>query len=506
MRNGEEPLGGDDRLGRGMDLSRCVQRPASRNRRRGASRRSLTVFCVVAGALVFSSAPAFANSTHAFSISFGSAGPGAGQVALAENSGVAVDDVTHDVYVADTGNARVDEFESNGTFIRAWGWGVADGITDALQTCTLTCFAGIPGSGAGQFTTPTFIAVDNSAGTSQGDVYVADTGNGVIDKFSSAGVYEGQATGTCASAGTCPGSVIPFGELDGVAVDTNGEVWVYQHSKAIDTFSNTAVNVFVGKRESQAEGVVEPGFAVDSEDNLYVGHRERRIVAKLNSAGEVLGGEAGEEFGGAGPKTAVAVNSSGNDVYIGNGSTIEAFAASGGLPIESFGSGDLNGAAGLGVDASTDTVYAADVGDGRIDVFGSTPDVTTGQVTNQTEAGAIVNGTVDPLGAQVTDCHFDYGTETSYGQTAACVPTPGSGIGAVAVHADLSGLQAGVPYHFRLEATNASGTTLGQDQVIAAPPKVDSTSVANVTFDVGRSTGPDQPRPRRYHIPLPVCR
>lgn len=443
------------------------------NRSHGMLHRCLTVLCVLAGALVFASGSAFAESTHTFSKSFGSPGPGAGQVTLAEDSGVAVNDTTHDVYVADTGNARVDELDSAGTFIRAWGWGVADGITNALQTCTLTCFAGIPGSGAGQFTTPTFIAVDNSVGASQGDVYVADTGNGAVGKFSASGEYIGQLTEAE------PGA--HFGELDGVAVDPSGRVWVYQNDGGqgeLDGFSNALANAFLEARTSRAQGNVEPGFAVDAEGDFYVVHRERRIVAKLNSAGEVLASGEEEEFGGAG-RTAVAVDS-GNNLYIDSGSTIEVFAA-GGSSIESFGSEDLDGAAGLGVDAATDTVYAADVGDSRIDVFDSTPDLTTGLVTNQTGTSATVNGTVNPLGAPVTDCHFDYGTETSYGQTAACIPALGSGIGAVAVQADLSGLQAGVPYHFRLEATNAAGTTLGQDQVIAAPPVVTSTSAANVT-------------------------
>src|SRR6185312_9208384 len=111
---------------------------------------------------------------------YGEPGSGDGQMELLGEtqgrggSGVAVNSSTHDVYVADTGNHRVDEFSASGAFIRAWGWGVADGTTEALQTCTSGCHAGLPGVGAGQLSEPTFIAVDNSGGPSEGDVYVAD--------------------------------------------------------------------------------------------------------------------------------------------------------------------------------------------------------------------------------------------------------------------------------------------------------------------------------------------
>jgi hypothetical protein len=47
---------------------------------------------------------ASAKETHVFKSSFGEAGSGPGQLALAANSGVAVNQTTHDVYVADTGN------------------------------------------------------------------------------------------------------------------------------------------------------------------------------------------------------------------------------------------------------------------------------------------------------------------------------------------------------------------------------------------------------------------
>ena len=119
--------------------------------------------------------------------SFGGPGSGAGQLEGPE--GVAVNDATGNVYIADTGNDRVDEFEPNGTFVRAWGWGVAGGTV--LETCTVKCQKGVSGSSPGEFVTPAFIAVDNSngLGPSAGDIYVGDPGDNIVTKFTATGAW-----------------------------------------------------------------------------------------------------------------------------------------------------------------------------------------------------------------------------------------------------------------------------------------------------------------------------
>jgi len=103
--------------------------------------------------------------------SFGSAGSGDG--GFQSPAGVAVDQSTGDVYVADAGNYRIEKFSSSGTFLAAWGWGVTDGTAQS-EVCTSGCETGIQGSGAGQFSDPIAIAVDNSGDASAGDVYVAE--------------------------------------------------------------------------------------------------------------------------------------------------------------------------------------------------------------------------------------------------------------------------------------------------------------------------------------------
>jgi DNA-binding beta-propeller fold protein YncE len=76
---------------------------------------------------------------------------------------VAVDPSSSDVYVVDTTNNRVEEFDSSGAYLSQFG---------------------SYGSGDGQFADPYGVAVDPSSS----DVYVADTFNNRVEKFGSSTV------------------------------------------------------------------------------------------------------------------------------------------------------------------------------------------------------------------------------------------------------------------------------------------------------------------------------
>jgi hypothetical protein len=80
-------------------------------------------------ALALTATPALAAETHVFKEAFGEAGSGDGQLALAEHSGLAIDQTTHDIYVADPGNGRVDKFDLAGTFIPAFIGGLRAGVS-----------------------------------------------------------------------------------------------------------------------------------------------------------------------------------------------------------------------------------------------------------------------------------------------------------------------------------------------------------------------------------------
>ncbi len=92
------------------------------------------------------------------------------------------------------------------------------------------------------------------------------------------------------------------------------------------------------------------------------------------------------------------------------------------------------------------------------------PAVTTGAASSVTYNSAVVSATVNPH-SSATVVYFQYGTTDKYGAQSA--PTEiAAGAKAVPISITLSGLTAATTYHYRIVATNASGTALGADRVL----------------------------------------
>jgi hypothetical protein len=113
------------------------------------------------------------------------------------------------------------------------------------------------------------------------------------------------------------------------------------------------------------------------------------------------------------------------------------------------------------------------------------PAAITGAASAITGTTATLNGTVLP-NKESTTYHFEYGTTTAYGSVTPDVGGLGGNAGK-AVSADISGLAPQTTYHFRLVATNASGTSTGADMFFTTttggPPAVTiAATPAKVTF------------------------
>ena len=357
----------------------------------------------------------------------GSTGSAAGQ--LEDPQDVAVNDESGDLYVADSGNHRIDQFSSSGAFVRAWGWGVADGTTTAFQTCTSNCHTGLSGSGSGQFETPKFIEVDNSTGPSHGDVYVADSSDGRVQKFD----QEGNLLASWGTEGAIDFS--SGGPIEGITVDEVGELLVaspsYWTKVAQDGGSREQIPITVFHEHflGAADG---NGIDIGPNGNFYAATVQGVAIAPINNEPPFANERTFESELGPGQPTGLALDRSNENLYVDHGTFIDQFDASNSacyLPNESglehpecppsddFGAGELTSAAGLAFDPSTETLYAADSGAGDLAVFSPLPlpDVATSPPANPGPTSATLTGQVNPAASgPIATCDFEYIPQSAF--------------------------------------------------------------------------------------------
>jgi hypothetical protein len=433
-----------------------------------------------------------------------------------------------DVYVTDGGNNRVEKFDSSGHLVLMFGKAVnktkveegrpeaEQNVCLATETCQPGMAAGTPGAFQGFLLR---VAVDSSAGSSAGDIYVGETswelggrqGLDRVTKFDETG----HIISSWGSGGVLDGASIPEGPffvVSGVAVDSSGNLWVLDNRKATGEAAQT-IRASEFKQDSSLltswhapgnnsfqapEAFAIAPFAIDSADNLYIMEGPgSEALSVWSSSGTRIGAvtspvvdpDTGErETNGSGFEPyAVALDPASGDIYqagpfpafsFSSPPIIRRFAAASCKPSgeehlcstsESFGLGRLRqrGVAGLAVDSSTpsDPVYAASgtFTTGEVISFSveTVPDVVTAKASSLTGASARLNGTVNPSGLPLTKCFFEWGEgEGSYEHEAPCEAPDATGVGSggspVEVHAQISGLTAGKTYHFRLVASNAN--------------------------------------------------
>ena len=109
----------------------------------------------------------------------------------------------------------------------------------------------------------------------------------------------------------------------------------------------------------------------------------------------------------------------------------------------------------------------------------STPGVTTDPETDVNVTVATLNARVRAFG-QETTVTFEYGEDTSYGQTVAAEPGTVTGTDETEVTAALSELLPGTEYHYRVMATNGTGTTVGDDRTFNTQERATTGQTADV--------------------------
>jgi len=97
------------------------------------------------------------------------------------------------------------------------------------------------------------------------------------------------------------------------------------------------------------------------------------------------------------------------------------------------------------------------------DIAAALSSVTTGEALNVSATATQLTGEVNPQG-NTASFDFEYGTTTAYGQTIAATPPSGSSSSAIAITANLTGLQTGTTYHYRLKSTVGGNSVYGSDK------------------------------------------
>jgi hypothetical protein len=442
---------------------------------------------------------ASALTGHKFESSFGEAGHDSGQFELTSSSSVAVDEATHDVYVTDTGNHRVDEFSSAGAFIRAFG---ADVGGPGVDVCTIACVEGTPGSAPGSFVSPAFIAVDNSA-TGSGSVYVADLEDNAVTKF--------ESDGTLVSSWGTGGQLSGFGFVAGVAVDSAGNLDVLNGETHVFQFEpdGTPTVAFETVR-----GTLQGGLGVDSSGDLFKVNGDGS-VEKVTLTGSDIGQVNESPVSGVLTTTGITANPLGESVYLDGGKEIEQYDFNGASevrqagapcsilpnrgcpPSNAFGAGHLTASAGLALDQGSGSLFVSDPGAQRVAAFSSelVPDAVIEEPTGVTATGATLNGTINPEGGPPATCRFQIVTKTKFGSEgfagaveAPCSPAgPFTGSGGEAVSAEVGGLSPGTTYLARLVASNSDGSypdptsKVGAASFLTSGPSVASSAAGEIT-------------------------
>jgi tripartite motif-containing protein 71 len=206
-----------------------------------------------------------------YTTQWGSYGTGNGQ--FNNPNGIAVDSAGN-VYVADTGNNRVQKFTSNGDYITQWGssspYGIAVDFNDNVYLTFYGQVQKFTSNGDyitqwGGLSNARGIAVDSSD-----NIYVIDNDNYRVQKFTSSGTYITQWGGEGFDNGQ-------FDQPEGIAVDSNDNIYVSDSSGFVSlkrvqkfTSSGTYITQWGSYGTKNGQFSYAMGIAIDSDDNIYV--------------------------------------------------------------------------------------------------------------------------------------------------------------------------------------------------------------------------------------------
>lgn len=201
----------------------------------------------------------------------GISGAGSGQ--FKEPRGIAVS-ANGAIYVSDSGNNRLEEFTESGSFLAAFGFGVADEKAE-YEICTSTCKTGMPGAGNGQFSAPGRMALSPN-----GTIWVIDNGNSRLEQFNEKDEYLTKF----GTKGTGNGQL---DEPADITITTGGNLIVTNTlNDRVEEFTPSGAFVVAFATKGSGTGQLETpeGIAAAPTGLLYVADTKNNRVQKWTSA------------------------------------------------------------------------------------------------------------------------------------------------------------------------------------------------------------------------------
>jgi uncharacterized repeat protein (TIGR01451 family) len=284
---------------------------------------------------------------------------------LYDPAGVAVDG-SGNVYIADSGNARIRRVNAGGTIATYVGGATNDGALGVF----------------GLLNQPSGVVRDNS-----GNTYIADSNNNRIRKVTSNGAISTVAgTGAAGSAGDgSPATAAQLYTPQGLALDSSGNLYIADSNnhrvRKVDSSGNITTVAGNGLCCSSTgdggpatgAGIGTPyALAIDSSGDLYISDVSNNIVRQVGAAGNIMTvagtGSAGYSGDGAAATAAklygpygLALDSSGN-LYIADRNNFRVrMVSSSGTITTLAGNGSCCGSLGDGGTATRAEVYPSGV-------------------------------------------------------------------------------------------------------------------------------------------------
>ena len=239
------------------------------------------------------------------------------------------------------------------------------GVPGSSVAAGPSAFEGGEGKENGKFSFPRGLAVDNS-----GNILVADTNNGRIQKFSPTGAF----LSVFGKSGQGPGE---FREPCGIAVDASGNIYV------ADVLNHrvqklTADGTFIAEWKGPDPGFYGPrDLCIGPDNSVYVVDQGHSRIVKFDPNGKLMAawGGPGTGDGQFGDATSVAVDGKHDRVYVADvrSTRIEVFDTNGKFiatwPVEEWRAQTGWYFQDLVIDSQAERLYASSVGTDEVLVF-----------------------------------------------------------------------------------------------------------------------------------------